>query len=90
MLKKIFIILILGIMVFSVMPMDAFCNDDHSSPEHHHGVVECHHSCCSVITDSQPVASYFSDTSSQYLPTFSFLYEGPSLDQSNPPPIYSA
>lgn len=90
MLKKLFTILILGIMVVSVVPTDAFCADEQNSPEHHHGIVLCHSCCSATVVNQSFIAKFTPDQSSQYLSTFSFLYEDPSLDLSNPPPNYSA
>ncbi len=90
MLKKIFTILFLSILFFSVMPNEAFCNDQQSSQECHHGIIVCHASCSATVDTQSSTNHFTSDTSSQYLSTFSFLYEGPSLDKVNRPPIYSS
>lgn len=94
MFRKLFTILILGAMFFSVMPTEAFCHDQQTtqqaSQEHHHGVVVCHHVCCATIVEAELITNYNTETSSQYFAAFLFSYENPSLSRSNRPPIYSA
>jgi len=91
MLKKILILLILGIVAFSTISMDAFCDEQHESTEHHHGIVVCN-SSCHALADMNSSSEFIpnnTSSSTQISAMASLIYQNPTLDRILRPPIYS-
>lgn len=82
-------IIALLLLVFSLMPLEAFCHDSHDADESHCAVA-CHSFCAQAIV--VPAISSVSRTFavSSFQITSLFLYQDPLLDTFKRPPVFSA
>ena len=88
---KILRILVLLLLVFSLAPLEAFCQDDHEQAmtDDGHCVLMCHAVCSYALAPG--IAAFTSRVPSSNVALSSvFSYQDPTLDTFKRPPVVSA
>ncbi len=88
---KILRVLVLLFLVFSLVPLEAFCQEGHEQAmtDDGHCVLMCH-AVCSVALVPRIIALTSRGPSSNIILSSGFSYQDPALDTFKRPPVVSA